>query len=94
MSIAEAKFQEAMQLGPSSTVVSYLLQGEVRDGYKLTLAFDDDPRFFRVDGVHIDKPEHPKHGRFTQLFPLTSVASIFVKNDGKPVQPTKAEAKK
>ncbi len=76
-SIFIIKFRESTQIGPGSTIESYLEQGLVKDGYRLKIEFDDDARFIHLTGQHTEKAQVQYH----QLIPMTSVASILLKPD-------------
>ena len=74
------KFRDATQIGPESSVETYLEQGQMLLGFKLKIEFDTDDRFILLTGTHLE----PKKKPFFQLIPLTSVSTLMMAERGVP----------
>lgn len=82
------KFRDATQIGPESAVETYLEQGQVLLGFKMSIEFDKDERFLLLTGNHIEAGRKP----FYQLVPLSAVSTLMMDHRGVPASTTAKKA--
>lgn len=69
LTIRNVRLAVAAPMGTGSVVMQYFYPGVTLDGVRVTVEFDKDPRFLRVDFPGKD---------YFELIPLTNVTSMQV----------------